>query len=107
MVRLVGLGLFLAGLLLRRWALSELWKVGVSTILQLAVVAVPREYTKAGPYRFLRHPCYTGSYFILAGLGLLVFGAWAGAALFLPAVPHYDQRRLLEEERRRVAEFHK
>ena len=106
MIRLVGLSVFLVGLGLRRWALRELRKAGIVTLLQLAVPAVPRFYTSRGPYRFLRHPCYLGSYLVLAGLGLAIFGAWAGAALCLPAMPHYNQRKLQEEERRAVQEFH-
>jgi len=105
-IRLVGLAVFLVGIGMRRWALRELEQVGISTLLQLAIPAVPREYTTRGPYRFLRHPCYLGSCLILAGLGLAIFGAWAGAALCLPAMPHYNQRKLLEEERRAVQEFH-
>jgi protein-S-isoprenylcysteine O-methyltransferase Ste14 len=107
MVRLAGLVLVLAGWSLRRWSLRELAHVGIASPLQLAIPAVPREYTTRGPYRLLRHPCYLGSYLILAGLGLLAFGTWAGAALYLPAWPHYYRRILMEEERRAVTEFHK
>jgi protein-S-isoprenylcysteine O-methyltransferase Ste14 len=107
MIRIMGLALFLAGWALRRWALRELAKVGISSLLQLAIPAVPQRYTTSGPYRFLRHPCYLGSYLILAGVGLMVFGSLAGAALFVPAWPHYYQRILLEEERRSIEEFHR
>jgi len=107
MIRLLGLVVFLAGVGLRCWALRELGRVGISTLLQLAIPAVPREYTSRGPYRFMRHPCYLGSYLILAGLGIAIFGVWAGAALCLPAMPHYNQRKLLEEERRAVQEYHR
>jgi protein-S-isoprenylcysteine O-methyltransferase Ste14 len=106
-VRLVGGALFLAGWGLRRWALRELAKVGISSVLQLAITAVPIRYTTAGPYRVFRHPCYFGTYLILAGWGLMAFGTWGGAALFLPAWPHYYRRILLEEERRRAEEFHR
>jgi protein-S-isoprenylcysteine O-methyltransferase Ste14 len=106
MIRLAGLACFLFGLGLRRWALRELRQAGIETLIQLAIPAVPRQYTTAGPYRWLRHPCYIGSYLILAGLGLAAFGVWAGAMLWLPAVPHYNQRKILEEERRAVQEFH-
>ena len=106
MVRLVGLVVFLAGWGLRRLALHELAKVGIGSPIQLAVTCVPQVYATSGPYRLMRHPCYFGSYLILAGWGLMAFGTWAGAALFLPAWPHYYWRGLLEEERRRAREFH-
>lgn len=105
MARVAGLFLFLAGWGLRRWALRELARVGIKTRVQLAVAAVPEEYTAEGPYRWLRHPCYLGSYMVFAGVGMMAFGMWAGAALYLPSCPHYYRRSLLEEERRAIQEI--
>jgi methyltransferase len=67
------LGVFLAGLLLRRWAIRTLgprWTVKVMTL--------PEPLVNAGPYRWLRHPNYLGVALEIAALPL-VHGAFLTA----------------------------
>jgi len=82
------------GLLLRWWSFAALGEY-FTTVLQTSAdqVVVDR-----GPYRFLRHPSYTGLLAAFLGGGLM-FGNWVGALasflLILVALVH----RLRREER--------
>ncbi len=64
---LAGFGIAICGEALRVWAAGHLEK--------------SREVTSSGPYRFLRHPLYTGS--ALIGLGLIVAAAHVAVALIV------------------------
>jgi protein-S-isoprenylcysteine O-methyltransferase Ste14 len=86
------------GLLLRWWcfvALGRYFTVVVTTTSDQVVV-------ERGPYRFLRHPSYTGLLLALLGCGVML-GNWVGTlaafAVLLAAVVH----RLRIEERALVA----
>jgi protein-S-isoprenylcysteine O-methyltransferase Ste14 len=83
-----------AGALLRWWSfvtLGRYFTVVVQTSADQPVI-------DRGPYRFLRHPSYTGLLFMFAGVGLMI-GNWVSAAgaviLILIALIH----RLRIEER--------
>jgi len=77
---LVALLLLLAGLAVR-WAailtLGRLFTVDVAILTEHRVV-------RTGPYRFVRHPSYTGLLMALLGLGLY-FGSWLSIiAMMIP-----------------------
>ncbi|MCJ7639969.1 MAG: isoprenylcysteine carboxylmethyltransferase family protein [Euryarchaeota archaeon] len=74
-----GIGLMIAGILLRQWSIAVLGRYFSRTVgVQEGQVVVDR-----GPYRLVRHPAYTGSLLTIVGLGF-VLQSW-GAVLVLIA----------------------
>jgi protein-S-isoprenylcysteine O-methyltransferase Ste14 len=75
----LGIGLMIAGILLRQWSIAVLGRYFSRTVgVQEGQVVVDR-----GPYRLVRHPSYTGTLLIMVGLGF-VLQSW-GAVLVLIA----------------------
>ena len=67
----VGLGLLILGILIRSLAIHTLGKYFTGTV----VIKDDHQLIRTGPYRYLRHPAYTGT--LLAHLGLgLAFANW-------------------------------
>ena len=94
----VGLVLVCAGIALRQWAialLGEFFTVDVRVHADQPVV-------ERGPYRWARHPSYTGLIITFLGIGLAL-GNWA-ALLALVVVPtsglviriHFEERALID-----------
>ena len=88
-----GVGMFAAGLILRWYAiiyLGRLFTVNVAISEEHRVVA-------SGPYRFIRHPSYSGA--LLAFLGFAVcLGNIAALALIMVPVTWVFQHRIRIEE---------
>jgi protein-S-isoprenylcysteine O-methyltransferase Ste14 len=82
-VFVVGLVAIVGGSALRQWAVSTL---GASFTFDVRVASDQRVVT-GGPYRYLRHPSYTGLILSYIGLGL-AFGNWVSVSLLaiLPTV---------------------
>jgi len=57
---------------------------------------------EAGPYRYIRHPSYTGGLITLAGVGLAL-GNWAGLLLLLACMGVAYAYRIFVEEAALVA----
>ena len=75
----LGIGLMIAGILLRQWSIAVLGRYFSRTVgVQEGQAVVDR-----GPYRLVRHPAYTGSLLTMVGLGF-VLQSW-GAILVLIA----------------------
>jgi protein-S-isoprenylcysteine O-methyltransferase Ste14 len=75
----LGIGLMIAGILLRQWSIAVLGRYFSRTVgVQEGQAVVDR-----GPYRLVRHPAYTGSLLTMVGLGF-VLQSW-GAGLVLIA----------------------
>jgi len=70
-----GLVFFLAGLGLRGWSFAALGRYSAYGI----VVSPAQPVVATGPYRWLRHPSYTGGLLISSGAGL-TSANWAGVA---------------------------
>ena len=70
-----GLALFLAGVGLRGWSFAALGRYSTYAI----VVSPAQPVVATGPYRWLRHPSYTGGLLICSGAGLMSAN-WAGVA---------------------------
>ena len=108
-VFVVGVVLMCAGIALRQWAvalLGEFFTVDVRVHADQIVV-------DRGPYRWVRHPSYTGLLLIIVGIGLAL-GNWAALVVII-VVPtaglvfriRAEERALLEglgEPYRRFAE---
>jgi protein-S-isoprenylcysteine O-methyltransferase Ste14 len=74
----IGIALMLAGIAFRFYAMSLL---GRFFTYQVEVHA-GQTVVEAGPYRYIRHPSYTGAIVTLVGLGLAL-GNWAGLLALL------------------------
>jgi protein-S-isoprenylcysteine O-methyltransferase Ste14 len=72
-----GIALMIGGILLRQWSIAILGRY----FSMLVSVQEGQSIIREGPYRFVRHPSYTGALLTLAGIGLAV-QSW-GALLIL------------------------
>jgi protein-S-isoprenylcysteine O-methyltransferase len=89
----VGIALMLAGLAFRFYAMSLL---GRFFTYQVAVHP-GQTVVEAGPYRYIRHPSYTGALVTLVGLGLAL-GNWAGLLALLACMGAAYAYRISVEE---------
>ena len=71
-----GLLLIAAGLLLREWAIIKLGQFFSRTVQ----IKSGHQLITAGPYRWFRHPAYTGMVLIYLGMALAI-GTWLGAII--------------------------
>ena len=62
----VGIAFMLIGLVLRQWAVAVLGRFFTLTVR----VQSDHKIVEAGPYRFVRHPSYTGLLFLMIGISL-------------------------------------
>ncbi|MCL4562420.1 MAG: isoprenylcysteine carboxylmethyltransferase family protein [Chloroflexi bacterium] len=91
--QIAGIALIWAGIFLREWSIFLL---GPSFSIVVQVKSNQKLIT-TGPYRWMRHPSYTGSILTLAGIGLGV-GTWVGAVLAIAiAIVGYSYRVRVEE----------
>jgi protein-S-isoprenylcysteine O-methyltransferase Ste14 len=90
----IGFILFAAGILLREWAIYVL---GIHFTVRVQVREKAR-LVMQGPYRYIRHPSYTGTLLTMVGIALAV-GTWFGAlfALALKLIA-YRYRINVEEQ---------
>ena len=74
----VGLGIEMLGIVLREWAV-----VALGRFFTVVVSIVPGQtLVQSGPYRWLRHPAYTGSILTFFGFAVAL-GAWIAALVVL------------------------
>jgi protein-S-isoprenylcysteine O-methyltransferase len=88
-----GAAVFAAGLALRWYAILYLGRFFTVN------VAISRDHQliDTGPYRFIRHPSYSGALMAFLGLGLCI-GNWASlAAMLLPTLVVFSWRIRVEE----------
>jgi protein-S-isoprenylcysteine O-methyltransferase Ste14 len=69
----VGMTMFCAGFGMRRWSEMTLGRYFTFTVM----TSTEQPVIASGPYRFVRHPGYTGALLIVVGAGL-VAGNWVG-----------------------------
>lgn len=93
-VAALGLALLVAGTVLRRAAIKELWSYFTVNVS----IAEGQRIVRRGLYKRVRHPSYTGLLLRYLGLGL-AFANWLSAALiFLPLLCATVYRIRVEEE---------
>jgi protein-S-isoprenylcysteine O-methyltransferase Ste14 len=107
-----GLALMLAGIVLRQWSIAMLGR----SFTVVVRVREGQEVIDTGPYRWVRHPSYTGMLVTFLGYGLAL-GNWISTlcALLVPLIGivvriHIEEQALLEglgEPYRRFAEGRK
>lgn len=73
-----------------RWHLGRNWSDKV-------VLKVDHELIRSGPYRYLRHPIYTGVLLAIAGTALTI-GEWRGVAALVLLGTNYCLKALREEK---------
>jgi protein-S-isoprenylcysteine O-methyltransferase Ste14 len=88
-----GLLVMWAGLALRLWAIVVLGRSFRMTV----EVDADQKVVDSGPYRWVRHPSYTGILVLLAGLGM-VYGNWPALAILLVLPVWVLIHRILVEE---------
>ena len=89
----VGLGVTLGGTALRLYAVRTLGDSFNSTVNVRADQAV----VEAGPYRWVRHPSYTGAVLMFLGVGLALTNWASVACALLGALGGYGYRVRVEE----------
>jgi protein-S-isoprenylcysteine O-methyltransferase len=95
----LGIVMIWAGMAFRLWAVLTLGAFFRTSV----VVQDGHRLVTAGPYRWLRHPAYTGAIITTTGLGL-AFGNWASLAALIvfPSLAiafriHVEERALTEQ----------
>jgi protein-S-isoprenylcysteine O-methyltransferase Ste14 len=94
----VGVVMMAAGIAIRQWAVALLGRFFTTDVR----VHTDQTVVETGPYRWVRHPSYTGLLMTLLGVGLAL-GNWASvlALLILPTAGlavriHVEERALLD-----------
>lgn len=95
----IGIVMVWAGMAFRLWAVLTLGAFFRTSV----VVQEGHQLVTAGPYRWLRHPAYTGAIVTMAGLGLAL-GNWVslGAMILFPSIAiawrvYVEERALTEQ----------
>jgi protein-S-isoprenylcysteine O-methyltransferase len=89
----VGVGLLVAGIAFRQWAIHVLGR----HFRRRVTIQRGHEVVRRGPYRVLRHPAYAGGLLALVGIGV-AFGSWPALALcVLPVAATLVHRVRVEE----------
>jgi protein-S-isoprenylcysteine O-methyltransferase Ste14 len=93
LLRVAGVVVMWLGLALRVWAIASLGRSFRTTV----EVEPGQAVVSSGPYRWMRHPSYTGLLLIVAGFGA-TFGNWLSlAACVLLPLPAIVWRIQIEE----------
>jgi protein-S-isoprenylcysteine O-methyltransferase Ste14 len=92
-LNLVGLLVMWAGLALRIWSVRVLGASFRTTV----EVDEGQHVVNSGPYRWMRHPSYTGVLVLMAGLAL-IDGTWPALVILLVVPTAVLIRRILVEE---------
>lgn len=72
----LGMGVVLTGIIWRWYAIATLGRYFTAAIM----IQEKQPVIQHGPYRFIRHPSYTGVLLIVAGMGVMI-GNWISVCL--------------------------
>ena len=89
-----GVILLVLGLIVRLVAIIHLGRFFTVNV----AIAQDHQLITTGPYRFVRHPSYTGTLLIFLGFGLCMLNIFSLAAVFLPISAAFLWRMHVEEE---------
>ena len=90
----LGIALMVLGIFLRQWSIALLG-VFFSTLVS---VQEGQTIIRKGPYRYLRHPSYTGAIMIFTGIGLAILSWGAVLVLLAASFAVYGYRIRIEEK---------
>lgn len=90
----IALAILVVGVVIRWWSILTLGRYFTVDV----TIQQSHEVVQRGPYRWLRHPSYTGALIAFVGVGL-AFGDWlALIALLVPVIVGITYRVRVEEE---------
>lgn len=89
-----GVSLFVSGLAIRWYSIVYLGRFFTVDV----AIASDHRLIDSGPYRFVRHPSYTGALMAFLGLGLCLCNWGSVAVIVLPAFFAFSRRIRIEEE---------
>jgi protein-S-isoprenylcysteine O-methyltransferase len=92
-LRFLGIAAFAAGLAIRWYSIVHLGRFFTVNV----AIAADHRLIDTGPYRFVRHPSYTGALMAFLGLALCL-GNWASLAVMLVPIFLVFLRRMQVEE---------
>ena|ERR1700677_115438 len=92
-VEIIGVAVFAAGISLRWYAIVVLGRFFTVNV----AIAQDHRLIEQGPYRFVRHPSYTGSLLAFLGLGICFCNWVSFAALMIPILAVFLRRMQVEE----------
>jgi protein-S-isoprenylcysteine O-methyltransferase len=95
----IGLVLFVLGLIVRWVAIIHLGRFFTVNV----TIAKDHQLITTGPYRYVRHPSYTGTLLIFLGFGLCMLNIFSLSAVFLPIAAAFLWRMHVEETALREA----
>ena len=90
----VGTGLLLAGSLLRKYCFRTLGKYFTGAV----AVSADQSVIDHGPYRWIRHPAYTGGFIMFLGVGVALGNGVSISILLLVPCYAYIRRVRAEED---------
>ena len=88
-----GFAMFAGGIALRWYAIAYLGRFFTVNV----AVAADQRVIDTGPYRWVRHPSYTGSLLAFAGVGLLLANSVSLVLTTLPIIIAFLHRMRIEE----------
>jgi protein-S-isoprenylcysteine O-methyltransferase len=89
----IGLGFYACGLALRWWAIIYLGRFFTVNV----TVATDHRVVDSGPYRYIRHPSYTGGLLAFLGLSLCLSNAFSILIIMIPIFLAFRKRMDIEE----------
>ena len=92
LARVIGIVIFILGAALRWYAIFYLGRYFTIDLR----VAEHQHVVDTGPYRFIRHPSYTGAFLQFLGLALCIGNAWS-MLMLVPVVLVFSYRIRVEE----------
>lgn len=98
-IRLLAVGVFAAGLALRWWAIVTLGRFFTVDV----VVEKDHELVEEGPFRWVRHPSYSGVLLAFLGWAITLWNWVALAIVLVPIFVAFVRRMNVEEEALRGA----
>jgi protein-S-isoprenylcysteine O-methyltransferase Ste14 len=93
-VAIAGAVMMLGGLTFRVWSIRTLASAFSATVQ----IKEGQQLITRGPYRWLRHPSYTGAWVLMMGVAFLVH-SWAGLLIMGPGMLWVYSLRIATEER--------
>ena len=89
----IGLGMIVAGIVIRVISIRTLRR-----FFTVDVAVLPDHHLiRKGPYRYLRHPSYTGALLCFYGLSVALANAWSALVIVVPVTAAFLYRIHVEE----------